>query len=96
MEQKKLKEVKDKQKRIVTNEMKRKYSYDGEGRDARFKGGGDRRKKGGFSLNPHESTADPIEVMKMIEKKHQLMKQHKLIPPVDIEIVLKHDADQSR
>lgn len=67
MEQKKLKEVKDKQKRIVTNEMKRKYSYDGEGRDARFKGNG--KKKGGFSLNPHESTADPIQVMKLMEKK---------------------------
>lgn len=73
MEQKKLKEVKDKQKRIVTNEMKRKYSYDGEGRDARFKGSADRRKKGGYNFNPHESTADPIQVMKLLETKSQLL-----------------------
>ena len=69
MEQKKLKEVKDKQKRIVTNEMKRKYSYNGE---ARLKGSIDRRKKG-YNFNPHESSADPIQVMKLLETKSQLL-----------------------
>lgn len=71
MEQKKLKEVKDKQKRIVTNEMKRKYSYDTPG--GGIKGRSGNAKKGGYNFNPHESTADPIQVMKLLETKSQML-----------------------
>lgn len=97
-EQKKLKEKKDKQKRIVNNEMKRKYAESRDERDARLKQEralgikrGGRWGNGGGGGAPSENAADSHMVQKMLEEKLQMLKQPNYIPSMDIEIVLKHD-----
>lgn len=85
-EQKKLKEKKDKQKRIVTNEMKRKYGESRDERDARLKieraqgiKRGGRWGNGSGGGAPSENAADSSMVQKMLEEKIQMLKQPNFI-----------------
>lgn len=97
-EQKSLKVKKDNQKRVVYNEMKRKYSETAEERYARLakdRANGvrsGRRYGGGYAGN--EASCDPSTVLRMLEDR--LQRLDLMLKPPTIEVVIKHDMEQSK
>lgn len=74
--------------------MKRKYSETQEERLARLarERGAPGRRRG--AIGGGEVQVDPNVVMRLLEEKRQNIKH--IMPTLDVEVILKHDADQSR
>ena len=92
-EQKKMKERKDKQKRVVNNEFRRKYAETGEERNERLakereeKGIPKKGSKGSAGFAGEGGGLDTNHVIKLIEEKKQGLPN--ILLPVDITLVLK-------
>eukprot|EP00347_Sterkiella_histriomuscorum_P003806 403362870 len=102
LEQKQLKEKKEKQKRVFTNEMRRKGPESMEEKKERLNKERieqglpppkPKKPQGSAGFGGAEGGVDTNHVIRMIEQKKQNLKD--ILKPVDIEIVLTHEIEQN-